>query len=148
MTDRAPQPNFTALQNVTRAMLEPLWLNSRVTAREIADQLGVSVSGVCKHAQTLGLPVPRPVRGRRKEGRERDAEFRRMWNAGVKQTEMAKHFGTSKGFICQKRIRLGLKPRTPRRGAGGYGGFGGLTLEQYEAVQREDAFARAVQGDA
>lgn len=137
-----PHPNFTALQNVTREMLEPIWCDTRITTEEIALPLGVSVSGVCYRAKALGLPYPRPVRGRPKTGRDKDAEFRRMWLAGVKMDEIAKAFSTSKNYVGQKRIRMGLPPRRAKAGAGGYGGFGSITLQEYRETLIAKAMAR------
>lgn len=122
--------NYGRLGSITREQLEPIWMDSRIRAAEVAAVFGVCESAICDRARRLGLP-PRPTRGLRPEARARDAEFRRLWNAGVKLAEIARHFGTSVGYAQRKRRVLGLPPRKARKGAGGAGGFGGITLAQF-----------------
>ena len=51
--------------------------------------------------------------------------------SAIFQVTNADHFGISKAYADNKRRRLGLPARKPRKGAGGFGGFGGITLQEW-----------------
>lgn len=138
--------NSGALRNITREMLEPLWLGSRLSSSEIGARLGVSGSGIRLLAKRLGLPK----RGRQPLQKCSDAEFFRLWSAGVSVTDMARMLGYSgHGAVSTRARHMGLPGRQRVKGAGknngaGLCGWGGtITATQFREMQYADAMRDA-----
>ena len=131
------------LNKLTREHLEPLWSRRDIPTARIASALGVTRQSISAKAKSLGLPS----RAGNMEPNKRldNAEFRRMWLAGVNSTEMVKFFGyADASSVVHRRINMGLPGRS--RGSGGstnvrYGWSETISLAQFREMQ----FARAVQ---
>lgn len=121
------------LANITREVLEPLWLRHDIPTERIASALGVTRQGLSYKARSLVLPS-------REKNRKRlvdDDTFTRMWMAGVSSTEMAEHFGYScRSAITARRRLLKLPARTRGRGGKNAGGWQEtITLAQFAEME-------------
>jgi transposase len=75
----------------------------------IAQRLGVDPRDLKTNQSRLLLGEEEAARGGFIRGRE--AEFSKMWNAGVPRSEIADHFGVAPKTISNTRMTLGLGPR-------------------------------------
>jgi len=132
------------VRNLTREVLEPLWNRREISFARMGAALGVSAEVVRRKGIRLGLPP----RGARKAPHGKcDAEaFRRLWLAGVKTEDMARHFGYAEASCVTRRARrLGLPKRQRGRSTGAVAGWAAtISLTQY----LEAEMARMIQGDA
>ena len=108
------------LENITRELLEPVWMRLDIPTEVIAARLGVTRQGLSYKAKSLGLPS----RAKNRRKHVDDETFTRMWLAGVNRKEMADAFGYyGPEAIGTRRIRLGLPARQRERGTGNSGGW-------------------------
>ena len=102
---------------IPAARIRALWLDPTIRTEDAAKQLGISRQLLSDMASRLGLPSRKGLGGKiRSKGT--DAEFRRLWLAGVSLKDMQAYFGyASHRGVCTRRERLGLPLRT-RGGCG------------------------------
>jgi hypothetical protein len=104
-----------------------LWASS-IPTRQLAEKMGVSRSGLARHAKRVGLP-PRP---RGKMDRE---TFTKLWNAGVLASDIAKAAGYScEQVVYMRRQRYGL-PRREFATGGRCGWVNTISLREYQEQQ-------------
>ena len=108
------------LANITRDLLEPVWMRHDIPIKVIAARLGVTRQGLSNKAKSLGLPS----RAKNRPKYVDDETFTRMWLAGVMKKEMADAFGYyGPAAIGARRTLLGLPARKRERGTGNFGGW-------------------------
>ena len=103
------------LAKLTPETLGPIWSRRDVSTAKMASVLGVSRQALSQKAANMGLPSRA---GNYEPLRKADnAEFVKMWKAGVSLKDMAEYFGykSHNGIVHRRRI-LGLAPR--ERGPG------------------------------
>jgi hypothetical protein len=89
------------------------WCDSEMTLPQAAASVGMSSDALQDRAAALGLPHRRT--GRREVIRpHQEADFSRMWAAGIAAREIGEYFGCSYFAVVNTATRLGL----PMRGAG------------------------------
>lgn len=102
---------MTASLRIPPAQARRLWLDPTVRTEDAARQLGITRQGLSDMARRMGLPPRTKNRTALKKGS--DEEFRRLWLAGVRLEDMARHFGyASHRGVCARRAALGLPMRT------------------------------------
>jgi hypothetical protein len=107
------------LSNITREMLEPVWLRRDIPIARIAETLGVTRAAVSWHAKKLGLPSRAGNQESHKRGS--DKRLAALWSAGVSSTEIAKAVGYThhSSVSCRARM-MGLPPRNRGNASGFY----------------------------
>lgn len=101
------------LIRATNTDIRRVWLDSELTLVQAAAAVGMSKDALQGRAAALGLGHRRM--GRREAIRpHQEAEFRRMWAAGVGARIIGTAFGCSYCAVINTATRLGL----PMRGAG------------------------------
>lgn len=95
---------------VSAADVRKAWCDSELTLAQAAAQLDMSTHCLQDRAAALGLPARRT--GRREAIRpHQEAEFRRMWTAGVSARLIGTEFGCSYFAVINTATRLGLEMR-------------------------------------
>ncbi|MBR9839918.1 MAG: hypothetical protein GYB50_18760 [Rhodobacteraceae bacterium] len=124
------------LRNITREALEPLWSRHDIPTAKIAAALGVSRQALSQKARVLGLPSR--ARNQAPNQKLSDAEFRKLWLAGVSTRDIAKAGGYSHpNAVCHRADVLGLPRRQReagagrRNGRGQYGWVGTISMSQF-----------------
>lgn len=113
-----------------------------IPTERIAAALGVSRQAVSYKANKLGLPSRAKVRKQYCD----DATFKRLWDAGVCTTAIAKPFGYShRQAVGHRRVVLGLTPRTRSRNGKTVRGWAQtISMAQYVEQKLANAMAREV----
>ncbi len=99
------------LANITREVLEPVWMRNDIPTKVIAARLGVTRQGLSYKAHSLGLPS----RFGNKDCCKKcpDDVFRRMYQAGVSLQDIANECGyTRRQSVTQRRKMMGLPARS------------------------------------
>jgi len=136
------------LANITREVLEPVWMRHDIPTEVIATRLGVTRQALSYKAKSLGLPS----RAKNRIKFVDDKTFTRMWLAGVSTSEMAEAFGyCGRAAITTRRRQLRLPARRRSSGSGNFGGWPKtITIAQFyeqelaERMKREAANVRVV----
>lgn len=99
---------------MSNAVFARLWNAPAITTGRIADMLGVGVGAVLQRAKRRGLPSrPRgPAPKRMLPPSPKDIQFRRLYEAGISNIEIARALGLKKNTVPSIARRLGL----PKRG--------------------------------
>lgn len=121
-------------RHIPASLIRRLWLDQTLSREECARIVGLTCANFWRRAKALGLPS-RGEGGRPIVIRD-EAEFRRMWLAGVSAARIAAHFGVCRDTPLKTARRLGLQARGKGRKP--------LTVDQF----REAELARLLAKDA
>lgn len=123
-----------------------VWSARHISSERIGAFFGVSGSAVRQKAKALGLPSRADNTEAKRRGS--DAEFRRLYEAGVSLEGIAKALGyASHRGVCHRRDLLGLPNRTRGNGTGKHAGWQEtITLRQYQEAELGRMMADAAQG--
>lgn len=123
-----------------REIFARLWNDHSVPTARIAAAMGLTRQGVSWHARKLNLPGRDKLRRKLYE----ETTLRDMWLAGVKASEIAKHFGMAHHACASTAARkLGL-PRRQRGPSGKMNGGWPATISLTEYFEAKAAARLAV----
>lgn len=109
-----PAPSARRGRQVSPSEFRRLWFDPSLSQTQIGEMLGISYQAVRFRAIARGLPSARTVKPWvRSVTPQQEAEFRRMWLAGVRSEDIRQHFGMRYSSDPARSARLmGL----PKRG--------------------------------
>lgn len=119
---------------VSEAEFRRMWLDPRISTREIGERLGISYQAVSHRAKVRGLP---PRKGANVTARKRAIEcdaFAAMWRANVSLADLTRHFGCCHVTISNTARRMGLGPRSANR-------WNTITLSDFWSAPLREALA-------
>lgn len=107
------------------------WCNHAIPTKAIAEAMGITRQAVSWRAHHRGLPSRAKIMAKAD-----DETFSRMWLAGVRSSDIARHFGyTFPQYVRARRVRLGLPKRERSRDGKTIGGWGYITLEEFHEAE-------------
>ena len=117
--------------NLTANEVKRLYVDERLSLREVGKRLGVTGDLVWARLKDMGVPRRRFGRiGAAPWLKEEDMALREMWDAGLGSNEIGRRMGRTKNSIIGRAWRLGVPPRRqakkPERLVG-TAEFGGVT---------------------
>lgn len=94
----------------TDDLIRTAWLRMEIPSERIAGAIGITRQGLSYRAKRMGLPSRA---GNQASNRRGDCDlFRRMWEFGVRTSDMAQHFGYGyAACVSVRRRNMGLPAR-------------------------------------
>lgn len=130
-----------APRKFNRDIFARLWNDHRIPTARIAETMGVTRQAVSWHAHHMGLPSRTKLRRRKSD----PALLSEMWLAGVRSSDIARHFGMAHHSCA---VTAAKKMGLPRRKRGPSGRMNGgweanITLEQFLEAKLGQRMAEA-----
>lgn len=99
-----------ATPEITDAQLTAVWINPKLTRKQGAAHLGLTVNAMTKRARRLGLPMREPVHER--QATVTDAQVRKIWaRDDLSRAEQARAVGITAGALRERANKLKLPMR-------------------------------------
>lgn len=138
-----PTRRSVADRRIPAARIREVWHDPHLTIRQAADVIGLAPSNLRRRAKAMGL-APRRLLGCPVVATPaRAVLFREMWEAPVRATDIAAHFGVPEETVSRRARRFGLARRTPPAKL--------ISLDRFWTQRREDelrvSLSAAAQGE-